>query len=519
MTQVTNHYLSWIDEDKELHCELLHTENNTINIGRSKDADIEVFNTSVSRQHIELSWDNDFLKIKDLNSSFGTWIENVRIVAGEYKTLSEDTEIRLGNLSMWYELRRGDESQEMMQTCFHTPKASDEIEISNEINSFRLKLKSLLQENFGDNTVNVELINNINEELLELVSAQERRLKEQRILNSISHVLNRSLTLSELLKTSLNLVSKVLNAERGFVVLRNQSVPSQEAQNHNIQSNEVLASRHFDDIHWPADNNTQQKYSQTLVNRCFEENKIVIIGDIQLINSLTDIVSVKDGGGRSIAVIPLVQDSNVIGVIYLDNQQQAHNFNQEQIPFLTTYAAHTSIALHNTLLYKRAITDDLTQLFSRQHIDEGLALEIQHVQSHQQELSVLILDLDFFKQVNDNYGHTTGDLVLQAFSTIIKEQICDGDMAGRIGGEEFVVILTDTDISGAKDIAERIRLATEKEKIIKDEQVIQITVSIGVANYDKQKHGNKTLLLLEDADIALYQAKEKGRNQTVCFSK
>ncbi len=513
MTQVTNHYLSWIDEDKELHCELLHTENNTINIGRSDKADIEVFNTSVSRQHIELSWDNDCLKIKDLNSSFGTWVENVRIVAGKYKTLKEDTEIRLGNLSMWYELRRGDESQEMMQTCFHTPKATDEVEISSEINGFILKLKALLQENFGNNTVNVELINNINEELLELVSVQERRLKEQRILNSISHVLNRSLTLCELLKTSLNLVSKVLNAERGFVVLRNQ--------NGNNQKNdlyEILTSRHFDDICWPKDNEALQKFSQILVNRCFDENKIVIVGDIQLMDSLKDIEDIKRGGGRSIAVIPLVQDSIVIGVIYLDNQQRAHNFNTEQIPFLTTYAAHTSIALHNTLLYKRAITDDLTQLFSRQHIDEGLALEIQQVQDNQQELSILMLDLDYFKQVNDNYGHTTGDLVLQAFSNIIKEHISDCDMAGRIGGEEFVVILTDTDLNGAKDIAERIRLATEKEEIIKDEQVIQITVSIGATSYDKKKHGSKTLLLLEDADIALYQAKEKGRNQTVCFS-
>jgi len=508
MAQIINHYLSWIDSDKELHCEVLQPTKSTISVGRTELADIEVFNTSVSRHHLELSWQQGCLRIKDLKSSFGTWIDNVRLIADKYKTLNTDTEIRLGNLSMWYELRSGDESQEMMQTCFHTPKVNDEIELSSEINNFRVKLQLLLQENFGDNTVNIQLIESINEELLELVSAQERRLKEQRILNSISHILNRSLTLSELLKTSLNLVSKVLNAERGFVVLRNPK----------DNKNEILALRYFDKIRWSDENITPQKFSQILVNRCFKQNKILIIGDTQVVNTINDLKNVKQGGGRSIVVIPLVQDGNVVGVIYLDNQQQPHNFDIQQIPFLTTYAAHTSIALHNTLLYKRAITDDLTQLYTRQHIDEGLALEIQRAGRHNHDLSVLIFDLDHFKQVNDNYGHSTGDQVLQTFSTIIKDHIRDCDMAGRIGGEEFVVILTNTDSKGAKIFAERIRLAIENEDIKKDEQIIQVTVSVGVASY-QARHGDKALLLLEDADKALYQAKEKGRNQTVCFSE
>lgn len=243
----------------------------------------------------------------------------------------------------------------------------------------------------------------------------------------------------------------------------------------------------------------------------------MIIGDSQLMTNITDILDVKSGGGRSLVIIPLVQDANVIGVIYLDNKQQPHNFDSEQIPFLTTYAAHTSIALHNTLLFKRAITDDLTQLFTRQHIDEGLAIEIKNAQLHNHDLSIIILDLDHFKQINDNYGHTTGDQVLQLFSGIIKDHLRDNDMAGRFGGEEFVVILPDTTINDAKNISECIRMAIEKECITKDDQSIQVTVSIGVASYNK-KHGTKALLLLDDADTALYQAKENGRNQTICFS-
>lgn len=506
MTQNANHYLSWIDADKQLHCELLQPSTGNITIGRTELADIELFNTSVSRTHVELLWINGYLNIKDLNSSFGTWIENMRLSVGEVKRLTSDTEIRLGNLSMWYEIRKGDESQELMQTCFLTPKASHDIELSSEINHFRVKLQNLLQDNLGDNTLNIELINSINEELLTLASSQERRLKEQRILNSISHVLNRSLTLSELLKTALNLVSKVLNADRGFVMLRN-SISGK---------NELLARRHFDDIHWSDENPGVQKYSQKLVNNCFEQNKIVIIGDSQLMSNLDDMFEVKKGGGRSIVIIPLVQDANPIGVIYLDNQQQPHNFENQQIPFLTTYAAHTSIALHNTLLYKRAITDDLTQLFTRQHIDEALAIEIQNAQQQLDDLTILILDLDHFKLVNDNYGHTTGDQVLQTFSNIVKKHIRDCDIAGRFGGEEFIVILPNTNLKNAHELAERIRLAIAHKTIIKDEQIIKASVSIGVASYHSS-HNGKALLLIEDADKALYQAKEKGRNQTICF--
>ncbi len=503
MAQNTNHYLSWIDVDNELHCELLTSSKKNITVGRSDQADVEVFNTSVSRQHLEISWEKGVLQVTDLGSSYGTWIDGEQLVPHVSETLGVDTEIKLGNLSMWYELRRGDESQELFQTCFHPPEVSDETELSSEINDFRVKLLSMLQDNFGDDTLNVQLIKNIDSELHELISAQELRLKEQRILNSISHILNRSLSSSELLKTSLNLVSKVLNADRGCVVLSDCDQ----------QGFQVLAIRHFENLAWSNDSQTKA-ISQKLVLRCFEQNKIIIIGDSELNDTLTDLYPVKQGGGRSVVVIPLVQDSEVIGVIYLDNQHQSHVFNQQQIPFLTTFAAHTSIALHNTLLYKRAITDDLTQLFTRQHIDEALNKALNQAQSNEIKLSLLILDLDHFKNINDSFGHTTGDEVLKTFSAIINEQIRDQDIAGRFGGEEFIVILSDTDADQAFTIAEKIRTSLAAETIIKDDHSVQVSVSIGVATYQK-RHGKNALLLLDDADNAMYQAKKQGRNTTV----
>jgi diguanylate cyclase (GGDEF)-like protein len=503
MTKNANHYLSWIDVDNELHCEQLSSAKKTITVGRSDQADVEVFNTSVSRQHLEISWHNGNLKIMDKGSSYGTWIDGEQLIPNEPEVLVVDTEIKLGNLSMWYELRREDESQELFQTCFHPPDISDETELSSEINDFRVKLLAMLQENFGDDTLNVQLIKNIDTELHELIKAQELRLKEQRILNSISHILNRSLSSSELLKTSLNLISKVLNADRGFVVLKDCEVMGYE----------ILASRNFEQITWSEDNK-KQKFSQKLVQRCFDQNKIIIIGDTELNDTLTDLTEPKHGGGRSVVVIPLVQDSEVIGVIYLDNQKQSHNFNQQQIPFLTTFAAHTSIALHNTLLYKRAITDDLTQLYTRQHIDEELHQAIEQAKSQKHALTLMILDIDHFKKINDTYGHTTGDEVLKSFSDIINSNIKDHDIAGRFGGEEFIVILTQNTTDEAWSVAERIRIALAEKSIKKDQHTVNVTVSIGVATF-QPKHADNTLLLLDDADDAMYQAKNQGRNRTV----
>lgn len=499
----TNHYLSWVDVDNELHCEQLSPSKKVITIGRTDQADVEVFNTSVSRQHLELSWQNGQLLVMDTGSSFGTWVNGEQLAPHIPEKLVVDTEIKLGNLSMWYELRRGDESQELFQTCFHPPDVSDETELSGEINDFRVKLLSMLQDNFGDDTLNVELIKNIDSELHALISAQELRLKEQRILNSISHILNRSLSASELLRTSLNLVSKVLNADRGFVVLKDCDQ----------EGFEFLAVRHFSPLNW-SDKNISQVFSQKLIKRCFEQNQIIIIGDSGLNETLSDLSDVKEGGGRSIVVIPLVQDSQVIGVMYLDNQQISHNFNQTQIPFLTTFAAHTSIALHNTLLYKRAITDDLTKLYTRQHIDESMSEAIKLAAEHNHQLALMIMDLDHFKSINDNYGHITGDEVLITFADIIRKHMTDDDVAGRFGGEEFIVILHQADLEKAYSIAEDIRMELSKQTITKDEHSVNVTVSIGVAGY-QQKYGTNSLLFLDDADNAMYAAKKQGRNRTI----
>jgi diguanylate cyclase (GGDEF)-like protein len=168
-------------------------------------------------------------------------------------------------------------------------------------------------------------------------------------------------------------------------------------------------------------------------------------------------------------------------------------------------------------LFKQlSITDELTGLYNRRHLNTILNQEFQRSLRHNNDLSCLMLDLDYFKKVNDKYGHDFGDIVLRTFSSIVEEFIRSSDFAFRFGGEEFLILLPETNIEGAKQVAEKIRLRMTHEKIISDNIEATVKVSIGVASMHHNNPENSDRLLAF-ADKALYTAKECGRNQVRIF--
>lgn len=173
----------------------------------------------------------------------------------------------------------------------------------------------------------------------------------------------------------------------------------------------------------------------------------------------------------------------------------------------------------NKVLQELALSnriDGLTQAFNRKHWEECLAAEFARAHRYKQDLALMMLDLDLFKVLNDTYGHLGGDKVLVETSTLINELLRMGDLFGRYGGEEFAVILPNTLLEGAKNVAERIRKTIENHDIKYQETHIKVTVSIGVAVMDS--HDTRYEDLISRADIALYKAKNSGRNQ-VCLAK
>jgi len=164
------------------------------------------------------------------------------------------------------------------------------------------------------------------------------------------------------------------------------------------------------------------------------------------------------------------------------------------------------------LLEKWATTDPLTEHFNRRHFFEMAHRELDRSYRLHSPLSFIMLDIDNFKKVNDQYGHLVGDMVLVRLAKILRQQLRSVDLCCRYGGEEFVLCLPDTHLEGAKDVAERIRLAILQETIrSNDDLPLSISISLGVADSqdDQSVEG-----ILKRADAALYQAKDGGRNQT-----
>jgi len=164
------------------------------------------------------------------------------------------------------------------------------------------------------------------------------------------------------------------------------------------------------------------------------------------------------------------------------------------------------------LLEKWATTDPLTEHFNRRHFFEMAHRELDRSNRLHSPLSFIMLDIDNFKKVNDQYGHLVGDMVLVRLAKILGQQLRSVDLCCRYGGEEFVLCLPDTHLQGAQDVAERIRLAIQQETIrSNDDLPLSITISLGVADNqgDQSVEG-----ILKRADTALYQAKDGGRNQT-----
>ncbi len=161
-------------------------------------------------------------------------------------------------------------------------------------------------------------------------------------------------------------------------------------------------------------------------------------------------------------------------------------------------------------------TDALTGLWNRGYLEEILDSEFKRARRYKHELGLLIIDLDHFKLINDNYGHLTGDEVLRQISRRICDSLRETDFVGRYGGEEIVVILTNTNIEDTKMIAEKLRLDIAKEAVTVNNQDITVTTSIGGSCLRKETETIKSLF--QEADKALYQSKERGRNQVTIYN-
>lgn len=219
------------------------------------------------------------------------------------------------------------------------------------------------------------------------------------------------------------------------------------------------------------------------------------------------------------AIVPLKVEEEVQGVLLLvfgtDAQTaevQTAEFNRARRRLLLDITHHISLAVMTKHLRTKAVVDGLTRLYSRSHFNTQLQAAVEFAQRNREPFSLILIDIDHFKKVNDTYGHATGDVVLRRVAKRIRSSLRKYDTAYRYGGEELAVLLPRTRMKHAMGTAERLRSVIEAQRFRGGGRLVKVTVSLGVAQFEPT---DDTETLFNRADRRLYRAKEQGRNRVV----
>ncbi len=255
-----------------------------------------------------------------------------------------------------------------------------------------------------------------------------------------------------------------------------------------------------------------------IITRAMEEKNILSSREyLETINTLLydfkdeqkEIIN-KLGVSKNIIAIPLYPSNNPFGVMMVFSPRE--DVTDKELNFLSLFANQVEMAITIANLFenlkKEAVTDSLTELYNRRYFNQALQKEAERAQRLHQPFSIISLDLDYLKKINDTYGHFFGDLAIRTIADILKKNARSIDIPARLGGEEFSVLLPGVDSSGAMIAAERIRAAIEAQEL---DTIGHITASVGVGTFPE--HSIKLDELLDMTDQAMYKSKINGRNR------
>jgi diguanylate cyclase (GGDEF)-like protein len=248
-------------------------------------------------------------------------------------------------------------------------------------------------------------------------------------------------------------------------------------------------------------------FDRELVNIVFETQKEILITSQEGLPFLRRLSVIKSF--ETLIAIPLVSEEKIVGILYIENISKIYFEN------FMILSGQFAIELQKVILYKKvqemAITDSLTEVSTRRYFLESFRGEIRRSMRRKSSMSFLMVDLDYFKEKNDKFGHLVGDVILREIAKILKSNLREIDMIGRYGGEEFSVVLAGIDRVGAFQVAERLRSSIEHSVFKAYDEKVSSTISIGIASFPEDGVDENTLI--ESADRALYKAKENGRNR------
>ncbi|MEW6188427.1 MAG: diguanylate cyclase, partial [Thermodesulfobacteriota bacterium] len=319
----------------------------------------------------------------------------------------------------------------------------------------------------------------------------------------VSQALSGEIFLEQLLKKIMQLALVNAGAQRGFLLLTREGNLFLEA----CGGPETEAIRVGQSL--PLE--TSADLSLAVVHYVNHSGKDIILGNAYREGAFIHDPFIRRNRCRSILCTPIVGQGRTIGILYLENNLTPNAFTPERLELLKLISTQAAVSLENARLFELATTDGLTKLYIQRYFHFLLDQELHRSLRHSQPLSLVMMDIDNFKKINDTYGHLSGDEVLCQVAGTIRTNCRTEDLPARYGGEEFVLLLPATDQDGALAAAEKIRRAVEEMAVPVGVKKLQVTISLGVAVFPTMA-ADKTSLI-RCADQALYAAKRAGKNR------
>jgi diguanylate cyclase (GGDEF)-like protein len=325
------------------------------------------------------------------------------------------------------------------------------------------------------------------------------------ILSDICNAMTSMNNQSELLRYILRQSIATVNAEKGSLLLYDKAEDALQVRV--VEGN--LDPELLDKLNSGEIPTRSFKPGEGIAGQVYQSGRPVVMNDT---GNEAGFIGQEKSYVNSIVCVPLVVHGESIGVINLTNKTDGAGFSEKDQETLGTLAGQAAIALNRALLWEMAVKDSLTGLFVRRFTLARLHEELRRARRYVTSFSVALIDVDHFKRVNDDYGHPAGDRVLKMIGQTIREGVRDIDVVGRFGGEEFLIVMPETDKKGGFTAIERLRGAIANVEL---GELPSVTVSGGIATFPEDADGVDGLI--SKADTALLEAKRAGRDRAFVF--
>jgi diguanylate cyclase (GGDEF)-like protein len=483
------------DEHKSVRLELDHQP---LTIGRAPGNQLVLEDASVSRQHAEIMLTPQGVMIKDAGSRFGTLLDQQILLPGKAMLLPKAAELQFGTQKVQLKMLQDEvQEQEFAIWALH--------ELQQKFEHIQQQTLLALHQVSQDPARLALHQHELQQHFTSIMQQADTWSAQNTLLQQLNTLLNQTQGHQDLLQQAVPLIADVLGAERGFVLMfapREQRFQSYAAYQYNAICQPELTE--------------QTEFSLLLARHCYQQRELMVIDQLAQISEFRLGTKPVPPGLHSLLVLPLIYGDEVLAVLYLDHQSQHCAFSAVQHTFLRTLQQQLALALKSAISLSRALTDDLTGVYSRNMMEEQITIAMEQAKRYGHPCSLIFLDIDNFKQINDQHGHLVGDEVLKRLGRLLQDLARTSDVVGRLGGEEFVLLVTGTALEGAISYAERIRQDIVRLQLKAGTTPITVTASIGVAGYHLPLH-NLAYRFIECADQAMYQAKHLGKNRVCVY--